>query len=102
MKLFIVDCVSSHRVSYVVRCKNEDHAADTVIMQEAQEFSQEHITEDITRIREITEEEYLKIFDKDNAYLKSWDDEQKKSLIHNVEYNDSDKYDPFLTASITL
>ena len=86
MKLFLVDAVSSYRMSYVVRCEEADHAADTVVMEEAQEFSQHWLGEQISRITEITEEQYLEIFDRDNAYLKSWDDEQKKSLIHTVDY----------------
>lgn len=88
MKLFLVDTVSSHRVSYVVRCKSEVHAADTIVMNEADEFSQEHLGENISRIREISEEEYLALFDKDNDYLKSWNDEQKKNLITTVKYDE--------------
>jgi len=88
MKLFLVDTVSSHRVSYVVRCKSEEHAADTIVMEEGKEFSQEHLGEQISRIREITEDDYLALFDKDNDYLKSWDVEQKKTLITTVKYDE--------------
>lgn len=88
MKLFLVDAVSSHRVSYVVRCKSEEHAADTIVMEEAKEFSQDHLGEQISRITEISEEEYFKIFDKDNDYLKEWDSEKKKSLITQVKYDE--------------
>lgn len=90
MKLFLVDTVSTFRNSYVVRCENEDHAADTVACEEATEFSQEWLGENISRIREITEEEYLTLFDRDNDYLKSWNVEQKKSLITDVNYDEKE------------
>jgi hypothetical protein len=86
MKLFLVDAVSSFRNSYVIRCKEESHATDTVTLEEAEEFSQEWLGETISRVREITEEEYLILFDKDNQYLKTWNDEQKKEFIHTVDY----------------
>lgn len=86
MKLFLVDAVSSYRTSYVVRCENESDAVDMVTLNEAEEFSQEHLGEQISRIREITEDDYLVLFDKDNDYLKNWDIEQKKKLITQVKY----------------
>lgn len=91
MKLFLVDTVSSYRVSYVVRCEDETHAADTVALNNAEEFSQEHLGEQISRIKEITEDDYLFLFDKDNEYLKSWDIEKKKSLIHSVNYDEKNQ-----------
>jgi glutamine synthetase len=96
MKLFLVDAVSSFRNSYIVRCKTESDAADTVTMNEAEEFSQEWLGESISRIREIHEDDFLALFDKDNSYLKSWNNEQKKALIHTVEYDDTKPkpYDP--------
>jgi hypothetical protein len=94
MKLFLVDAVSSFRNSYVIRCKNEEHASDTVVMQEAEEFSQEWLGESISRVREITEDDYLVLFNKDNEYLKNWSIEQKKRFIHTVDY-DEDKPKPY-------
>lgn len=86
MKLFLVDAVSSFRNSYVVRCRSAEDAADTVTMNEAEEFSQEWLGESISRISEITEDDYLVLCDKDNDYLKEWDIEKKKSLITQVNY----------------
>lgn len=88
MKLYIVDAISTFRNSYVIRCKDETHAADTVTCEDAESMSQEWLGESISRIREITEEEYLKIFDKDNAYLKDWTPEEKKRWIHTVDYDE--------------
>jgi len=101
MKLFLVDAVSSYRTSYVVRCENEEHAKDTVTMEQSTEFSQEWLGEQISRVREITEDDYLVLFDKENDYLKNWDVDKKKSLITQVSYivtTDGEKpgtpYDP--------
>jgi len=96
MKLFLVDAVSSFRNSYVIRCENEQHAADSVTLNEAEEFSQEWLGESISRIREITEDDYLVLFDKDNQYLKEWNPDQKKKLIHTVDYEQQlpQGYDP--------
>ena len=97
MKMFLVDTVSSHRVSYVVRCKSEEDALDTVTMQEAEEFSQTHLGEQIVRATEISEEEYMKLFDKDNDYLKSWDNDKKKRFIHDVEYDEEQQINEAIT-----
>jgi hypothetical protein len=51
-------------------------------------MSQEHMGEFTISHREITEEEYLKIFDEDNDYLKDWTDEQKKQFIHRIDYKE--------------
>ena len=86
MKLFLVDAVSSYRTSYVVRCESEEHAKDAVAMEGATEFSQEWLGEQISRVTEITEDDYLVLFDRENDYLKEWDIEKKKSLITQVSY----------------
>jgi len=40
----------------------------------------------VYRSREISEDEYLEIFDRDNDYLRDWNREQKlgTSLEHNI------------------
>ena len=52
------------------------------------EFSQEHIGTQIFGSRELTEEQYFELFDKDNGYLKTWDVEQKKRFINTIDYKD--------------
>jgi hypothetical protein len=88
-KLVMVDAISSHRMRYVVEVEDVlEHALDTVTMQEATEFSQLYIGEQIISHREITEEEYLKVFDQDNDYLKNWDNEKKFQFITRDIYNE--------------
>lgn len=88
--IFIVEAVSMFRMRYAVRCRSAEHAADTVVMQEVQnELSQLHLDEIITSTRQVTEAEYLQMFDQDNDYLRSWEPEQKLKYIHVVDYKDN-------------
>lgn len=80
----LVETVSIFRMRYVIDTDKDDYAADTVVMEEATEFSQKHVDECITSIRTITREEYLELFDKDNDYLTEWEDEDKFSLITEI------------------
>lgn len=82
----LVECVSTHRIRYMVEVpvgidsygKNKvDWALDTVTMNEAKEFSQEHIGEQIVSHRVVTKEEALVLCDVDNDYCSSWDEELK-------------------------
>lgn len=86
-KLVLVDCLSQFRIRYAIEVEDDiDRALDMVSNNDGsiEEMSQEHLGEICVSHREITEEEYLLIFDKDNDYLRSWTDEQKKKLIHRI------------------
>ena len=89
-KLFLVETVSVFRMRYVVEALEEEHAADEVVMglnkSEFKEFSQHHVDECITSTRELTHQEYLELFDKDNDYLKSWQDVEKLEFINKIDY----------------
>jgi hypothetical protein len=68
-----------------------DHALDEVIMQqdnfEFHEFSQKHLEPSpIIAHYEISRDEYLKIFNEDNDYLKLWEDDKKFSYINSIDY----------------
>jgi len=90
-KLYLVETISMHRIRYVVECKEEVHALDTVTMhttggEELKEFSQQHLDEVISSSREISRIEYLDLFDKDNEYLKDWNESQKLQYVNTVDY----------------
>ena len=91
-KLYLVDVMSTFRIRYVVEARNEGDAMDEVVCGEVdmdfKEFSQEHIGTLISSARELSKEEYLKQFDKDNAYLANWTDEQKFDYINKIVYKD--------------
>jgi hypothetical protein len=74
---------------YVVEANNASDARDEVIMNEGNlhEFSQLHLDETISYAREIDQEEYLRLFDEDNAYLQDWDDNDNLGWINKVDYS---------------
>lgn len=88
MPLYIVETISTFRHRYAIRAKCGEHAADEVVLNEVpEEMSQHHIGEQVTSTRQVTESEYLAMFDQDNDYLKGWTDQQKKRCIHAIDYN---------------
>jgi hypothetical protein len=92
-KLVMVDVLSQFRIRYCVEVEDDiDHALDEVIMRESdndfKEFSQEHLNPTIfVSHREISKEEYLRMFDEDNDYLASWPEEKKLGFINKIDYN---------------
>lgn len=85
-KLVLVETVSMYRMRYAIEVEDDiDHALDCDI-DNIDEVSQKYLDQTIVSHREITEEEYLKIFDEDNDYLSDWTVDQKKDYIHKVEY----------------
>lgn len=91
-ELVLVECISTFRMRYVVEVPNgkKEWAMDTVVCNEAEELSQEHLGEQIVSHRVIDEAEYLRVFDEDNDYLKSWNSEQKLRFIN--RWNDDDYF----------
>jgi hypothetical protein len=86
--LFLVETISVFRMRYVVQGKSAEHAEDSVVMNDIKDdMSQKHLDETIVSTRQIDEKEYLRIFDEDNDYLKSWTDEKKLSMIHKIKYD---------------
>jgi hypothetical protein len=75
----LVDCVSTFRMRYLVEVPKgkAEWALDTVTMQEAKEFSQEFLGEQIVSHRVVSKEEALAISDVDNAYGSTWTEELK-------------------------
>ena len=82
----LVETVSTFRERYMIEVPigtddfghdKADWALDTVTMNEAKEFSQEHLGEQIVSHRVVTKEEALAMCDKDNDYGSSWDEETK-------------------------
>lgn len=83
-KLIMVDCISQFRMRYCVEVPADapdEWALDTVTCNEAKEFSQEWVGENIISHRVITEEEFFKMCDADNSYLSTWTDEAKKNAF---------------------
>ena len=79
----LVECVSTFRMRYMVEVPKgkADWALDTVVMKEAEEFSQEHLGEQIVSHRVVSKEDALALCDADNDYTKTWNDEKKMEVF---------------------
>lgn len=89
-KYYVVTAISQYRMRYVIPVddlRDEDGnvekiwASDEVIMEEVEEFSQEHLGETVVDVIDEDEEQILERFDEENSYLKEWDTEQKLNYI---------------------
>lgn len=96
-KLYLVEAISMFRMRYVIEAREEGHAADEHTMEmgndKFHEFSQEHIAENISSIRELSKKEYFELFDKDNGYLKEWPKQDKMKFINKIDYKDEENTD---------
>jgi hypothetical protein len=111
-KYVMVDTVSMFRMRYVVEVPDdvgeeiyfkdgtrsfpitaEEYAMDTVTCEEAKEFTQYHIGENIVSTREVTLEEALAQYRKDEPVLgEAWDDEIIiKNAITPIGHSEQDK-----------
>lgn len=88
MPKYLVETISMFRMRYVIEAQEETHACDEVVMNvgDIREFSQLHLDEVITSSREIDDAEYLRLFDRDNDYLKDWTDDQKLNAVNVLDY----------------
>ena len=94
MPKYLVETVSIFRIRYVVEANDPTHAADEVVANAGSlndgslhEFSQKHLDETISSVREIDNAQYLLQFDEDNDYLSGWTDEQKFNFVNVVDYD---------------
>jgi len=96
MPKYLVETVSIFRMVYAVEANEESHALDEVTMHTTggpfdenwNEMSQQHVAENIVSSREVSEEEYLAEFDKNNAaWCGSWTNESKMKLINKIDYD---------------
>ena len=79
----LVECVSQFRQRYMVEVPKgkAEWALDTVTMNEAKEFSQEHLGETIVSHRVVDFMEALELCDQDNDYAKVWNIENKVKVF---------------------
>lgn len=86
--LYMINCISMHRIRYCIeadeeslnKIKNEFDKPGAI---ELTEFSSEFIGEKVVSIEFVPDKEaYLKIFNKDNAYLGRWNDDKKMEFIN--------------------
>jgi len=75
----LVETISMFRERYMVEVPKgkELYAHDTVTMNEAKEFSQQHLGQQIVSHRVVTKQEALTLCDEDNEYSRGWFEESK-------------------------
>jgi len=75
----LVETISTFRERYMVEVPKgkELYALDTVTMNEAKEFSQQHLGQQIVSHRVVTKQEALTLCDIDNDYSRGWVEESK-------------------------
>lgn len=81
----MVETISTMRHRYMIETP-EDHpewAMDSVVMEDADEFSQKYIGELILDYKILSEADVLSICDEDNDYCQSWSDENKIEVFCN-------------------
>jgi hypothetical protein len=88
MPLYLVETISLFRMRYAVECESAQEAERLVVGHladdEIKEFSQHHVGEPVNSVREIkSEDEFVDLFNIDNAYLSDWSAEKKLSCINN-------------------
>ena len=108
-KYVMVDTVSQFRMRYVVEvpddveipsegkypCTPEQYASDSVTCEDTREFSQEHLGETIVSTREVSLEEAIAQWRKDNGgAFDSWSDELVvKNSITEIGFNREEYYE---------
>ena len=107
-RYILVDAISQFRMRYVVEvpddcekpteeglypCTPEQYAMDTVTCEEAKEFTQEHLGETIVSTREVTLEEAIAQYRKDEPTLgEAWsDDGIIKNAITPIGHSEQEK-----------
>jgi hypothetical protein len=77
----LVEALSQFKTSYMVEVPKgkAEYALDTVVMEEAEEFSQEHLrpTDIVLGYRVVSKEEALALCDERNEYATEWTDDLK-------------------------
>ena len=85
-KIYFVDVISTFRMRYAIRAESAEKAREKFYELDKDdyitEFSQKHLGEKVSDIREVTQKQYLLDFDTDNAYLKSWSKQKKLDFIN--------------------
>jgi hypothetical protein len=86
-EIFLVECITQHRIVYAVEAESQEYAADIVTMESGdstnfKELGQQWLGEVIVSARPVDEATYLQEFDLINDHLKDWPTEKKLSFIN--------------------
>jgi hypothetical protein len=81
-KIYLVECISSHRMVYAIEAESKQAAIDTVeFHDELEEMGQQWIGQTVLSAHPVDQAEYLVQFDEINDYLKDMPLERKMSYV---------------------
>jgi len=82
----LVECISTFRTRYVVKTPpgEELWALDTVVCQDAKQFSSKYLDETIVSHRVVSVDEVVKLCDEDNDYATGWSTDKKMEVFVGV------------------
>lgn len=83
MKTYAVETVSSFRHVYFVECESEEHALDTVAMEEAEHYFQKHLGEQIISAREVSKKEMIRLINETEQPNLTEEEFESKSWMQN-------------------
>jgi len=76
-------CVETDEAGLKKIQEQDLNSSNWIMNSDFTEFSQDHVTERVIAIQPIPDKEtYLKMFNEDNAYLRSWTDDKKFEFIN--------------------
>lgn len=88
-KIYIVETITITKHAYAVKGKCAEHALDSVVMGDVEEFGQKYIDENVVSTHELkNQEEYFKWFDNYNhsENLPGYPESFKVEQIHVIQY----------------
>lgn len=89
-KIFIIETISTFKITYAVKGKSLEHAMDSVVTEDVEEINQEFLGENIFGGREVTQKELLEKelnFPYMNSLSHPWTEEQKLEKVHTIKYD---------------
>ena len=81
-KIFVVSTISKHLIKYAFYGEHCGDVDKLIADSNTTEMSQKWLGDNVTSCVEVTEDEYLAMFDRDNDYLQSWTPELKLKQIN--------------------
>jgi len=85
-KIYLIECISSHRMVYAIEAESKQDAIDTVeFHDQLDEMGQQWIGQTVLSAHPVDQVEYLNQFDEINDYLRDIPQERKLSYIRAVQ-----------------
>jgi hypothetical protein len=85
MPRYLVETISTFRLTYWIEAEEAEHATDSVAMNEVDELTQRHLGETIFNVREISDEEAELEFFTEHPYLIE-SDVKLSNYLHKIKY----------------